>query len=77
MPSFFSPDTSNDITLMSDLPLPEVEQGGYAINLIVAVRDHAPARIDAIQKEVRELTARMQELQTEEQTLAKLLAVVS
>lgn len=65
-------------TPLADLPsMPDVEQGGYAINLVVAVRDHAPARIDTIQKEVRDMQAKIVELQAEERLLSQLLAVVT
>lgn len=68
---------SDEYQIASELPIPDLEVGGHPINLIVAVRDHAPGRIDAIQKEMSELERRMHELHVEEQTLTKLLAVVS
>lgn len=63
---------------LDDLPeMPDVNQGGYAINLIVAVKDHAPPRIDNIEKEVAEMQNRIKELETERALLIKLLQVVT
>lgn len=62
---------------IANLPLPDIEQGGQAINLIVAVRDHAPTRIKDIQKSVQEMQAKIAELQIEERLLTQLLEVVS
>lgn len=66
-----------DDTPLNDLPdMPDKNQGGYAINLIVAVKDHAPPRIDNIEKEVADLQNRIKELETERALLIKLLQVV-
>lgn len=62
---------------LDTMPIPDMEQGGYAINLIAAVRDHAPARIDEIQKSIRDMQAKIQQLQLEERLLSRLLAVVT
>ena len=78
MLSFLSnPDGLDNQPEIQQLPLPDIEQGGYAINLIVAVRDHAPSRIELIQKEVRDMQTKIVELQHEERLLTELLAVVT
>lgn len=64
-------------TSFDSLPLPEIKQQGYAINLIVAVRDHAPTRIDEIQKDIRDMQSRIHDLQQEERLLSQLLSVVT
>ena len=70
-------DPGSHDTVVSDLPIPDMEQGGYAINLIAAVRDHAPARIDEIQRSIRDLQSKIQQMQIEERLLSRLLAVVT
>lgn len=62
---------------VDSLPIPDMEQGGYAINLIAAVRDHAPARIEEIQKSIRDMQAKINQLQVEERLLSRLVAVVT
>jgi hypothetical protein len=50
---------------------------GGEFNIIRAVQEHVPARIDAINAELGRIQQRERELNTEHETLMRLLAAVS
>lgn len=70
-------DTTLPITTYDIPDMPETNQGGYAINIIRAVQDHAPGRIDSISREVEEMQNRIAELEYEKHILIKLIQVVN
>lgn len=51
-------------------------QGSRDVNIILAVKEHAPVRVTQIQKEIETKQKQIQLLEAEKNTLEKLIAVV-
>ena len=63
----------------AELPIPRLDDmhtGGHDVNLILMVKEHAPRRLDNIEKELAKLQKQMQDLQNEASIITKLYEVV-
>jgi len=53
-----------------------LQTGGHDVNLILMVKEHAPRRLENIDREVKKLQKQMQDLQREAEVIGKLYEVV-
>lgn len=76
-PQFKLPEVESGVDYDYNTPLPQLPlPGSKDVNIILAVRDHAPERVKQIIKEVDLKTKQILALEEEKNTLMKLIAVV-